>query len=681
MSSRTSYALAVLMLLVAAAFRLWDAMTLPPGFNPDEINDIRITETVRQGRVEVFYDLGGEGREGLYQTMMSVATAAVGGGTLGYRMVSFWAGLISLALVYALVKRLYTPLAALAAMSLLAVSLWPILLSRTISRESLLPILVAGVLLALARAFRIPARPPSHPSYHRPSTAPFTMLALLLSVGFYIHPAGFIIALMAMFLILYAILSRQQVTRRVISYIGFSIVVMSVLSMPYLLSSIRLRELAGTDRLLEGFADIHPTPVQALGNSLAGFFLIGDQNPIHNLPGRPLIDLISGVFLILGLITCIRFAGRRRFAMPVIATVILIPVALLPATSPNFPSMTVLLPLVALFFGVGVSSLYNSLRGDQHRFARPLFAVALLALLVFNIVWTARDLFIGWPNLREVQTAYNGRMNQLAHYLDRTAGDTPSVVCVTSLNTFESANLEPYEIVSLMMHRQTVPIRYADCGSSLILAEGGAREQVVLLEEDRLLSLHSEVRNWLEDGELVDEPGVPPQSVVILDVAERLANTVGRFTTTEPIMYPPEAPGDTPLTYPPVRLGGNLSFLGYKPYAEETYRPGDYVTVITYWRVDGYLPRDLRLFTHVLLDPFSIATQSDMISVLASQLQPRDVFIQITFVQLPRVLTPGTYGISIGAYEDNTDTPLNVFEFDSPRGNRLMLDDITVEAR
>jgi hypothetical protein len=97
-----SFGLAALLLLVGAVLRLWNITTLPPGLNRDEISDIRIAETVRQGRVEVFYDLGGEGREGLFPAMLAAVTSITGGGLIGYRMLSVWAGLLTLALMYAL---------------------------------------------------------------------------------------------------------------------------------------------------------------------------------------------------------------------------------------------------------------------------------------------------------------------------------------------------------------------------------------------------------------------------------------------------------------------------------------------------------------------------------------------------------------------------------------------------
>ena len=82
MSSRVGYALAVMLLLLAAALRMWNLTSLPAGLSQEDITDVRITETVRQGGLEVFYDLGNEGREGLYHAILAAVTGIVGNGLL-----------------------------------------------------------------------------------------------------------------------------------------------------------------------------------------------------------------------------------------------------------------------------------------------------------------------------------------------------------------------------------------------------------------------------------------------------------------------------------------------------------------------------------------------------------------------------------------------------------------------
>ncbi len=670
MSSRTGFALAVGLLLMAAILRFWNLSTLPPGLNNDEITDIRITEAVRQGRISVFYDLeplGAQGgREGLYQMLLAATTTLTGGGLIGYRLLSVLANLLMLSVVYALAARLYGPLGGVAALALLVFGMWPTLLARMVGREALLPLLVGSTLLALARALPVYHQPPPH----EPGTAPYAALGLLLGLGFYLHPSHFLLALGVMLFIAYMLLSPQPLSSRTLSYIGFALLVMIIVAVPYVISSVRLPELDGAGRVFGDYRIAGKAPLEAVLDGIAGIFFLGDRSPVTNVPGRPLVDLISGLFMIVGLLAALNRWRRPRFMLPLIALLTLLPVALLRPASPDFSAFAVLLPVLALFFGLGVSTLYHNL---QPR-ARPLLGLGLAGLLVFNVFWTSRDLFTVWPAQTGTYDAYHGRTAQLANHIDRTAQRLPTVVCLPSITSLEPRpRLTDAQMLILMMHTRDNFIRYADCGTGLILTNGGEQQQVILTTTDTFSAVHPYLRQWLLMGEFLSAPNLPPDAVITMDLAEGLAKRIGAFTTTAPVVYAPEAPGGSATTFPPVTFGGNLTFLGYEDSTTESFQPGDIVTTMTYWRVDGLPPPDMRLFTHILSDPAAIISQTDIISVLASHLHPRDVFIQVTFVPLPDSTPDGEYIVSIGAYQDSDDRRMAVLAEGHERGTRLFL--------
>jgi hypothetical protein len=673
LSSRVSFALAVLLLLLAAVLRFWALSTLPPGLHDGEVTDIFIAETVREGQVRVLYDNGADSREELYHTILAVVTGFVGKGLIGYRILSVWVGLLTLALVYALAIRLFNPLAALGALAALTVSMWPVLLARQVARETLLPLLVTAALLALAIAFSIYKRR----RIRVPSTTAFAVLGALLGLGFYVHPAGYIIALFSMVFIAYMLLSSQPVTRQTLGYIGFSILLMVIIAMPYLISSIRLPHLAGAGRLLGGYTVAQTPPLQAIGDSITGIFFEGDANPVRNVPGRPLVDLISGMLMLVGLLTALRYWQKPRFLLLLITVLVLAPVALLTVDGANFLSFSAILPLLALFFGLGMSTLMRSSQG----IGRWVGSLGLGGLLLFNTGWTVRDLFQVWPKLPDVQQAYHGRLMQLAHHLDLTAETVPSVVCTSRLMPARRLpDLSDLQLLEMMMHRSDAPLRFADCGTGLVMVQGGSEEQIILLEPNTLSTMHPYLADWMLNGEALVDPALPSESVIRLDVSSELADVVGRFTTTAPAGFAPEAPGSEDLAAPPVHFGNNLTFLGYERAASEIFTPGGDLTFITYWRADGPLPPDLLLFTHILADPAALPiAQTDTISVSAGELEDRDVFIQITFVTLPFSTPPGVYNISVGAYRADSGGRLPVLDGNQIRGTRLFLGQIVVQ--
>ncbi len=678
MSNRVGFALATLLLLLAAGLRLWDLGSLPLGLDHEEVTDIRISEAIRSGNISVFYNLEplGEqgGREGLFHTLLTAVSTFTGKGLLGYRALSALSNLVMLALVYALATRLYGPLAGVAALALLVVGLWPVLLARSVIQATMLPLLVAAVLLTLARALPVYYHAPAT----EPGTMPFAALGLLLGLGFYIHPAHFLLVLGVMLFIVYMVLSRQPLSLRTLSYIGFAILVMIIIAMPYLISSIRLPELGGATRVFGDYTVAANPPLQAIVESLIGIFFRGDTNPTHNLPGRPLVDLVSGLIIIIGLLAALNQWRRPRFTLPLMALLVLFPIAFLTVHSPDFEAFSALLPVLALLFGLGVTTLFNMLP----RQSRPVLGLGLIVLLVFNGVWLGRDLFQTWPTLDSTYQAYDGRIGQLARYIDHSAGTLPTLVCTPGLNqTTPQENLTQTQLLLMMMNTSGRNLRYADCGTGLVFSNGGERQQVVLTGAEGLDGVHPYLRDWLTRGHSLRQDDLPEDSVIVVDVSQPLADTIGRFTTTAPLGYAPEVPDSDQIVFPPVTFGGNLTFLGYELDDTETYHPGDIVTSITYWRVDGPLPSDLRLFTHILSDPAAIISQTDTLSVLPSFLKPRDVFVQITFVPLPRSTPKGQYSLSIGAYQDTSDQRLSILEADQERGTRLFLiaNSITVE--
>jgi 4-amino-4-deoxy-L-arabinose transferase-like glycosyltransferase len=663
MTDRVSYLLAVMLLIIAAGFRLVDLATLPPGMTAVEIDNARIVETARAGTIESFYNLRGEGREPLYAVMVAATTAITGSGIFGYRLPSALLGMVTLALVYVLGKRLFGNLAALAALGLLAAGFFPALLDRAILPEGVLPLWMVATLLALAQSLSVDRALNARP----PNSISFAALGLLLGLGFYIHPLHFPIVLGVMVFIAYTVLTRQPISRGALGYTSFGILVMIIVAMPYLIASLRQPELAGAGRV---FAGTGQSILASVVNGLFGIFFRGDSNPALNIPNRPLFDLVSGFLIVLGLLVTLRGWRQPRYALVLIPLLFALPFALLSPAAPDFSRMAFILPLLALLFGAAVGGLSRRIRGR----ARWVLMAGLLALLAFNIIWSGRDLFMNWRAEPQVRAAYNARLGMLAHYLDATANDIPTVICTPELYPPDDApQLISAQVLALMMHSQSPPLRYADCGSGLVLANGGERQQVIFPEVTGLQRVNPYIASWISRGGVLEGDNLPPQAIVLLDVSDALADTIGRFTTTAPATFAPEAGINDPIAETPVRFGGNIAFLGYDRVETDVFRPGAVIPVHTYWRVDGIVPTDLQLFTHLLSDPSVIAVQSATLSVRADLLQPRDVVIQTTFLQLPFTTPPGEYILSIGAYEQNRGTRLGVFDGDTLRGDRLFV--------
>lgn len=631
--------------------------------------DARISETVRQGRPEIFFRVGDYGREGTYPVLLASFTTTVGGGVLTARLLSVFAGMLAMAAVYALGKRLYGAPSGLAAVALMAVSMLPIVLSRAAVAESLTPFLTAMTMLLLSRAYPIFGKPQAGES-----TITFAMLGGLLGLSFYITPAAFSNALTVVIFIAYLLITRQHLTRRTLSHTWFALVLLIVIATPYLIASLQNPGVSGAARV---FDNTITTPIQSVIAGVSGIFFVGDSNPLWNLPERPLLDLVSGMLMVVGLVVSIRGWRQPRFMLVLIALAMTAPPALLSSTSPNFLRMASLLPLLMVLFGLGVTALYRSLHSGE---ARMVAAVALTGLVIFNIQWTMRDLYGNWPAEEDVQAAYNSRIGAFARFLDDTVAEYPTVICSDTLRPPQSpTQLTDPQLLALMMHNQSAPLRYADCRAAIVFPEGGGAAQAVFLSGETIESANPLVQGWLERGTPVEYAFIPEGSVIRFDIEDVLADTVGAFTTTAPASFAPESPGGNDVVAMPVRFGGNITLLGYVRAWTETLFPGEVFSVPTYWRIDGTVPQDLRLFTHLQSDPAAMpVAQTDTLDVLPNTLQPRDIVLQVTDIMLPWTIPDGSYSLSVGAYEDNLDVRLSVYDGDQERGDRLFIGEVTV---
>ncbi len=670
LTSRVSYAIAVGILLLAAFFRMTDLATLPPGLSDNEITNARFVDNVKQGQISVFYDFDDEGREGLYHVVVAFITVFTGEGTLGYRILSVWLGLLSIAMIYTLARHLFNPTVGILSAGLLAVNMTSILLARTVSSDAVVIFLAAATMLALSRSL---------PIYRTTrivtaNTLSFAVLGVVWGISFYIHPSSLFIVLGSMIFIIYLLFIRRAMSRIRRSYTGFAILVMLIITMPYLISSINRPELAAGQRI---FSDYSNGIISSVANGLQAIVLEGDTNPLHNLSGRPLVDAFSGLLMLFGFFTALYRWREPRFMLPTLMFVFSLPVAMVVSNSPNFSQFGIILPPLMLLFGVGA---YSILRLSVFR--DPVFrwmAIAgVILILSFNTLWTWQDLFVVWRTNDDVMTAFNGELGQIAHHLDVTGDDIPTVLCNSEWQLETSTiDLNDSDTMLFMMNRANFEFREADCSSSMIFADGGANEQIVFFDETTRDMMYPYLQDWLNNGTYVVD-SVPRDAIIQLETSDLVADTAGAFITTSPVAYAPEAVGAIQPVSPPIRFGGNLTFLGYEPEIERTYSPGDVIDVITYWRVEGLLPRDLTLFTHVLSDPVTLFANRDVISVNPNRLQERDVFIQVTQIQLPETALPTEYFISVGAYGESIEDRLDVFLDDAPFGNRIFLYSIDV---
>ena len=122
--------LLLLIFLVAAFARLWGLQDAPPGLQHDELFKAQEARAiVENGDWRVFYP-SNQGHEGGYVWLLALSYLLFDANVIMIKMPAFWAGMLTLALLYRFARDALNGRIANNAMGLTAVSFWMISTNR-----------------------------------------------------------------------------------------------------------------------------------------------------------------------------------------------------------------------------------------------------------------------------------------------------------------------------------------------------------------------------------------------------------------------------------------------------------------------------------------------------------------------------------------------------------------------
>ena len=147
----------VALLILAAGLRVWQIDQVPPGLHHDEVINGEIVENeIFTGHPAIFYST--DGREGLFHLTLAATLRFIGYNPIGLAVRRFCWGMIGLAAIYALAKRLLDRRVALITLAFAAVSFWSIYEGRAATRSVSLIAVSALAALAFFSAWQHPDR-------------------------------------------------------------------------------------------------------------------------------------------------------------------------------------------------------------------------------------------------------------------------------------------------------------------------------------------------------------------------------------------------------------------------------------------------------------------------------------------------------------------------------------------
>ncbi|HYS78813.1 MAG TPA: glycosyltransferase family 39 protein [Candidatus Dormibacteraeota bacterium] len=414
----------VIVLATATVLRFRDLSALPPATYRDVA--LTATDALRAAsghpRLHYTYD------EGLYSNLMAVVFLLLGPSDWTVRAPGALFGVLTCWGVFRLGRALGRGSGGLFGAGLLAVSFWHVLLSRSGFRAVLLPCLLVHSAALLVEGLRGGGR-------WRPALG-----GVLFGLGLHVYPS---VRFAPLFLPAYVLSERRaaaagsrKAVRALLLFAGTAFAVAA----PMLLHYIHHPEhFTYPRRVLSVFSpkvatrDVPAYLERNLGRTLLMFHLRGDENWRHNLSGAPMLDPLTGILFLLGLVLVFRKEpaaaergardGGGDWTRPPAPTAALLVGWLLVMLLPNILSVEGVphglrscgvLPAVALLGGIGFAGVSRRVRDRMG--GRAAAAVALATFLCIG-GWTAYRYFDVWGGEPLVARDHDGAFRAASRVL------------------------------------------------------------------------------------------------------------------------------------------------------------------------------------------------------------------------------------------------------------------------
>jgi hypothetical protein len=644
-------------LLAATGFRFAALPEAPPGWRDDELIEFDMAARIRDGW-RPLYIAEAEGHEPLFHYLQAATIALFGENVVGYKWLSMAFGVSTLALTYALARRLLGAQAAFVAAALMAVSFWPIMYARLGLRHiGLLPWMLGVCLVACLRFPRLRAGPTESANQAvvttvvvRPATEVATMPrqilftvvgGLCLAAGLMTYFAGRVVPVVVVVFALYLALLHRAAFRRAwpgvlaVLAIGLALAASMFVEINRLLPEGEQRlSVVGPqlDELRTG--NLQPALETTLG-TLGMFTFRGDPEALYNVEGRPVFDWLTGAFFYAGLAIALWRWKRVEYGFTLIAFGLGLAPAFISNPPGSFSHTIAAMPFVYVLAALGIVVVTTWL--GEKMTGRPgsridlrVSPVHLVALfvVVLNTILTVRDYFGAWAHDDYVRFLYHAPIRDIAGWLDER-DDVTDVSIGTHPNYLW---LDPLAL-RLDLIRDDVRARWFDPETALVLPPGG----LLIVTPLRPVDMEADANNafWahcsLARFARADMPGVSAFRVTC-----------------------PEIEADLKAVF-----DGSLGLEVMVRDLFETARPGESLARPTVWRL--LQPADdarLKLFVHVLDADGRLVTAGDRQDANMASLQPGDRLIQLVRLAAPADLKPGSYPVVIGWYHPDTGARL-----------------------
>ncbi|KPJ56913.1 hypothetical protein AMJ49_03275 [Parcubacteria bacterium DG_74_2] len=427
----------LIVLSIAAFFRLWQLDEIPPGLYPDvAINGNEALESLKTGNFKLFYSEN-NGREGLFIWLIALSFLIFGVNVWSIKIVAAVIGILTVFGLYLLTKDLFektidnkrkaTDIALLSSF-FLAISFWHVNFSRIGFRAILLPFVLVFFFYFLFKGFK------------KRGILNFIIAGIFFGLGFYTYTSFRMAVLILPFILIpyWFIYKKENSQKKFLFLVSCFLFLVFVIALP-----IGIYFLKNPQDFISRAAPISvfkaSQPLEALLKSLishlAMFNFYGDQNLRHNFFGSPMIFWPIGILFLIGiflslkeliysiksknlsLLTCHLFLISWFFIM-------LLPGILTYEGIPHSLRVIGVIPAVFIFAALGTDFLIKKIKINW-------FLITLLGVFFFSLVFAEYyRYFILWGKNPEVKGAFTKIFADIGYYLNSLPQDFQKYVIV-----------------------------------------------------------------------------------------------------------------------------------------------------------------------------------------------------------------------------------------------------------
>jgi len=434
-------------LIIGFFLRIYNIENVPPGIYPDEaVNGEDAIKALKNGNYEWFY-VANNGREGLFINFIALCFSIFGTSILALKLPSIIFSTLTIWGTYLFTKEIFSRRIALISSFLVAFSFWSINFGRIAFRANMLPAILVFSFYFLFKGLRTK------------KWWDFASGGAIFGLGMHSYISWRIAPVMLVIFVGFLILSRKNFIKDYWKAILIFFVASFITAAPMFYTFFKHPEfLESRSASISIFSpevnngNVAVAFLKSFSLSLIKYNFIGDMNWRHNFPPYPILDLVSGIAFLIGIIITIKrflrlfieriFKKIRNVELEKYSFLLLwffamlAPEFLTAEGNPHALRSIGTLPVVFVFSGIFFEYLLEKPRRTGF-FSKDTIQIFVLASFIFVGIFNTISYHVVWAQKERVAHSFNQNLTEISKYISFLPKNQETYVITSGGNTLE----------------------------------------------------------------------------------------------------------------------------------------------------------------------------------------------------------------------------------------------------